>query len=446
MTDDPPGDGPGPVRGGSAGAPARELRKSDEERVLAGVCSGLGRYTDTDPSVWRSAFVLTSFAGGTGIILYVAAWMLMRDSEGVPATFEQMLDRSIPSRSVPTLLTAGLAAATALSLIGGFDWSTLVLATPLILGLLSARNRGVDLKGLFTGLRADLRRREPPPATPAPEATPAYYNPAQPWASAPKGPVDLAVVARRGAHGDEEEDGGDGSADHTGCGKGLPLASLALWTIGALAVVAPIAAFGWSSDLWSQATAELLLGPETGVFFLSAGLGAVGMYALLGTWWGNPRGLVPLGLALALAAVASLSTDLARIRVDGVDWRPTTVAEAEADAYRLTLGNAEMDLTGLTDLEPGDTVEVSTRVNGKTTLVLPGDARVEVVSQVGLGAVRIAPEDDGPVVESGFFVDHRRVFGPTEDTGAARDGGAPPTISVRTDSLVGLVEVRYGQT
>ena len=63
---DPPETGPG-------------LRRDDDRRVIAGVCAGLGAYTGVDPVLWRTGFALTAFAGGTGLLLYVAAWMLMRD-------------------------------------------------------------------------------------------------------------------------------------------------------------------------------------------------------------------------------------------------------------------------------------------------------------------------------------------------------------------------------
>ena len=73
-----------------------DLRKGDpDNRVLAGVCTGLGRYTGVDPIAWRTAFVLTAFAGAVGVLLYITSWMLMRDSQGGPSTLEQMLNRSI---------------------------------------------------------------------------------------------------------------------------------------------------------------------------------------------------------------------------------------------------------------------------------------------------------------------------------------------------------------
>lgn len=487
----------------ATGTSERELRKDNDAQVLAGVCSGLGRYTDIDPVVWRAAFALTTFAGGTGLFLYVAAWMLMRDSQGGPATIEQMLDRGIPSQAVLKLLALGLAAATAFSLIGGFGWGTLVLATPLILGVLVARNREVDLRSAFLELREDLRKQQPPPATPAPQPTPAYYNPAQPWASAPQGPVDLAVVSERTTHGlepgtededdeddgDDEEEGEEEEGDESGAEddegerepgtgteperKRLSLASCAIWTVVVLGIVAPIVVYGTESSLWSAETVQLLFGPETGVFFLAAVLGIIGFYSVIGTWAGNSKGLMFMGAVTTLVLLMGSAADLTKIGVvDGATWQPATVAEAEEEEHRLTLGAGTLDLTALSDLEPGESVDVSADVlAGTTTVLVPEDVRVDVDSQVRLlGLVNAWEGEEHEATLFGYSLSYSEahepvtefVAGPDEggdadsagteadaeaDGEATEDGvGAePPTINVHTDSRIGYVEVRYGQ-
>lgn len=450
--------------------PGRELRKADEDRVLAGVCSGLGHYTGIDPVVWRAAFALTSFAGGTGVLLYLVAWMLMRDARGGPATIEQMLNRSIPPQTVLKLLAVGLAVATAFSLVGGFGWSTLVLAVPLVLGVLAARGRGVDLRAAFTGLGEELRAKAPPPETPVAGPSPSYYNPAQPWASAPAGPVDLAVVAERTMHGDRPKAGDGGNADDEaadggpdeggrGSGKdgggkqkrrrGAPLAVLALWTLLAVAVVAPVLAFGGESSVWSIDTVRLLLGPETGVYFLAGALGLVGLLAVVGTWAGNPRGLGLLGSLLTLGLVLVSVADVTRVRVGEDVWRPTTVAQAEAGgAPRFTVGDLTVDLTAIEDLEPGEAVDVRAGIDrGRLLLVLPDDARVEVTADVGFGVLDSSPsadrdgEGEGAGEQFGITRELSEVF---EPVGGAGDDEVP-LIRVDTDIRVGVVEVRHGE-
>lgn len=63
--------------------PAAELRRltrSREHRWLGGVSAGLGEYFDLNPMVYRIAFLALALAGGTGILLYVAAWLVIPDA------------------------------------------------------------------------------------------------------------------------------------------------------------------------------------------------------------------------------------------------------------------------------------------------------------------------------------------------------------------------------
>jgi phage shock protein C len=63
--------GPRPPPPGGRGV----LRRSQSERVLAGVCGGLGRYLGVDPVLLRIAFVILALANGLGLIAYVVAWV-----------------------------------------------------------------------------------------------------------------------------------------------------------------------------------------------------------------------------------------------------------------------------------------------------------------------------------------------------------------------------------
>ena len=58
-------------------APPRRLVRTDDGRWLGGVCAGLGRYFDVNPLVYRIAFAALALAGGTGLLLYVAAWLVI---------------------------------------------------------------------------------------------------------------------------------------------------------------------------------------------------------------------------------------------------------------------------------------------------------------------------------------------------------------------------------
>jgi phage shock protein C len=58
-------------------APPRRLVRVREGRMIAGVCTGIARYFNVDPVVVRLAFIVLLFAGGSGLLIYLAAWLVM---------------------------------------------------------------------------------------------------------------------------------------------------------------------------------------------------------------------------------------------------------------------------------------------------------------------------------------------------------------------------------
>ncbi len=54
-----------------------QLRRSQSDRVIGGVCGGLGRYTGTPSWVWRVLFCLSVACFGFGILLYCLLWLFM---------------------------------------------------------------------------------------------------------------------------------------------------------------------------------------------------------------------------------------------------------------------------------------------------------------------------------------------------------------------------------
>ncbi|MFH1425977.1 MAG: PspC domain-containing protein, partial [Candidatus Kerfeldbacteria bacterium] len=51
--------------------PQQQLQRSRKNRVLFGVCGGLGDYTNVDPVIYRILFVLLALANGLGLLLYL---------------------------------------------------------------------------------------------------------------------------------------------------------------------------------------------------------------------------------------------------------------------------------------------------------------------------------------------------------------------------------------
>lgn len=62
----------------TAPEPKRLVRTTDD-RVIAGVAGGLGRYFNVDPVLFRIGFIALVFLGGAGLLLYGLAWLLVPD-------------------------------------------------------------------------------------------------------------------------------------------------------------------------------------------------------------------------------------------------------------------------------------------------------------------------------------------------------------------------------
>lgn len=57
------------------------------ERVIAGVCGGLGAYLRIDPVVVRVIFVLLLVFGGGGLLVYIILWIVVPEDQPWLTTF-----------------------------------------------------------------------------------------------------------------------------------------------------------------------------------------------------------------------------------------------------------------------------------------------------------------------------------------------------------------------
>jgi phage shock protein PspC (stress-responsive transcriptional regulator) len=56
----------------------KKLYLSNDDRKIAGVCGGLGEYYEKDSTLIRILFLLLAFfAFGSGIIIYLAMWLII---------------------------------------------------------------------------------------------------------------------------------------------------------------------------------------------------------------------------------------------------------------------------------------------------------------------------------------------------------------------------------
>lgn len=67
------------------------LVRSENDRIIAGVCGGLAEYLNIDPALVRIAFVVLLFASGIGLPIYLVLWFIMPRAETLGADSGKIL-------------------------------------------------------------------------------------------------------------------------------------------------------------------------------------------------------------------------------------------------------------------------------------------------------------------------------------------------------------------
>jgi phage shock protein C len=61
----------------------KKLYRSRKNKVLGGVCGGLGEYFDIDPSLIRLLWVVVFLMGGSGLLIYIIFWIVLPEEKEV---------------------------------------------------------------------------------------------------------------------------------------------------------------------------------------------------------------------------------------------------------------------------------------------------------------------------------------------------------------------------
>jgi phage shock protein PspC (stress-responsive transcriptional regulator) len=320
-------DSSGPRVTGAEVRDLARLRRSATDRKVAGVAGGLGRHLDIDPVLLRVAFVVLTFFGGAGVLLYAAAWLLVPDEVTGRAT----LDTDTRTRTVALVGVGALGVLMILGDWGGwwFPWPVVVIA--LLAWLV-------------------LSRRGGPTAPPAGTAYPSTEG-APVGAGTPPGTTAYAapVAARRPR---DPRKRGPVLFWFT-----LALTALALGTLGTIDLA--------GVDVADGAYPALALAIVAGML-------------LVGAFYGRAGGLVLLGFLALFGLVAATVTD----RWDGrvVVETPTSAAEVDEE-YWNGAGETRLDLSEVADVE---------ELDGRRIEVDGGVGRIEVTVPDGMDVTVLA--------------------------------------------------------
>ncbi|WP_194293467.1 PspC domain-containing protein [Actinomadura macrotermitis] len=393
----------------------KRIARVPEGRIIAGVCTGLGRYTGIDPVVFRVGFGILVLAHGQGILLYIAAALLMPAAPDTGSLAEQLFKRWFDGNAVLALLGALLCLGVAGTLVGG-GVSTDSIATLTVFGLvlLVAHARGVDLAGVARGLPERMQGHPPTPgADPDPAPGPISLDKYVPsGGGVPDGMIDLA------AYGASDTLTRPPAAPRKD--KRSPLTFFTvLAACGVGAATVPLA----------RSHPE----PQALMIVAAAALAVVGGGLLLGGFF-RVHGLATVGTLLTFTLLAGgVANEVPKgSRFGDVEWRPVDMTSAQ-QAYRLGVGTATLDLTAL-PVRSGQRVVVSAEVLfGELNVRLPAGARVELNAQVGLGDLKVRQRT--------FSGPNARTTQVLEPEGGPAD---PPVIELRVRGRFGDVEVSHG--
>jgi phage shock protein PspC (stress-responsive transcriptional regulator) len=140
----PPPPPPPPAAAAAAAGPGsgRRLLRSSDDKVIGGVCGGLGAYFGVDPVIFRIATIALTLLGGAGVLLYLAALLLVPADDGSESAFTRYTSSPGGGRSqaltvIGVIVLAG-AAFLALAAVGTVvGWILFPLAVLAVVGLLA---------------------------------------------------------------------------------------------------------------------------------------------------------------------------------------------------------------------------------------------------------------------------------------------------------------------
>jgi phage shock protein PspC (stress-responsive transcriptional regulator) len=93
--DTPPSPTPDPLPDRAPDPPPKRFERSSRDRIIGGVCGGLGRYFGVDTTLVRIGMVALAALGGTGLIVYAAALILVPSDGEVPPGPHDTRDRAL---------------------------------------------------------------------------------------------------------------------------------------------------------------------------------------------------------------------------------------------------------------------------------------------------------------------------------------------------------------
>ncbi|MGW6706011.1 PspC domain-containing protein [Streptomyces sp. NPDC054956] len=434
--------------GATSGPPPAErppLRRSKRDKVLAGVCGGLGRYFGLDPVIFRIVLGVLAVTGGVGLIFYGFAWLLLPQEGEEDSEAKKLLTGRVEGATLAAVFAALVGCSLFLSMLDNGGLAVFSVLAVLALGggaYWSQRHRSPGAQAPQDKAAGSSGGAEFvwPEATrtghrvahsPAPPETQAPPTPGGPsWWRDPlvkdgtTGPVGSTGYLWGPDDSVPLAPGGEPAAAHV---RREPRGGMG----GRVFVLAALAGGISTASVWEGSTLSHAL--QVG---FAAALAVFGLGLAVSSLKGRTGfGTVLLSVITAglLAAAVALPKEIGTDWHD-VNWRPSSV-DAVAPRYEAGTGLATLDLSRL-DVAKGATVPVHASIEaGRLRVILPREVTALTEASVKLGDIQMPGDAAGAIRIKNDGETRIETLPPTPGTEA---GG---TIELRLHASVGQVEV-----
>ena len=379
------------------------IRRSATDAKVAGLCSGLAQHWGIDPVLVRVGWVLLALSGGIGLVLYLAGWLLIPVEGSDKAPVDDFFGESV--RRWPRELWITLIVVASLGMFAVFGWLSpfsigpaIVIAVIWYFGFYKGRQDKRPAAAVPPPSTADSHSASTQPvlpefaqylgpATPFTQAAEAWQRrieehtqqvaaatqpPATPqaeWPSPPpenlsQVPPDSPIAAHDAFLAEP-----DPAGLYVEPAPAVPVKMSQTRSAKRLRLVCLIVLGLTLSGLGIAQAAGVAI-PLAG--YLAAALLVIGLTLVAATWFGMARGLLPVGVLLAIAVVIITAAGPA-IRVPS--------AATSTHAY-----------TSLAELPAGDSTDVGTLSVDLSRLAVTSDVTYAAHVDLGQLVVRV-PED-----------------------------------------------------
>ena len=86
----------------------KRLYRSTDQKIIAGVCGGIGEYFEIDPVIVRLIWFVFFLFGGVGVLAYIIAWMIVPLEDRAEADRKDRVEEKKVKASYNTRLLWGI--------------------------------------------------------------------------------------------------------------------------------------------------------------------------------------------------------------------------------------------------------------------------------------------------------------------------------------------------